>query len=700
MSFENSENLKKPAKDSEKSKKLKPSIEKIAGPDDIQKNIVNKEEKSALPKAIKTEVEQTTINFILDEIEDQVDLESKIKQEVANQLQLSGVIQQENIKEDIKENIKEPLLSMAAAGVDFNQDYQKNKLENLEINSNNNVKKKEIVKSIVATNKSTLKQPKKSITASKLRISITNETSSRNENQISKKSDLNEKDIIKETIPADSVAIDKAPLKSDGSKEAAKRIEKASLTKQKDLAEIEKIKKIKEIKTFEPKQLDKIKQNLQKIDEESEIKGIDIKIRDDGIFIKVKDEKKPKPASTLNTPAELENKPMDNIQSDIFDDVVFTEEEVKTEKSAEIDFKNMFSEIMKRKQRIRQLTEHSKSGIIDINSKATPDSIADNTASLSSEISSASTSALPIEKERKIIIKLPKPVKISLPKKEISPDCISIANKYLNKLDKNLRSFFQTLPSIFSKKFKQYIKRIEIAPDTSQSVAIAAPNKKNNYEVVITQFNAPIYAEISFIDLNIEKLIIEVLMPEILLGENYEIPEIILRTNIKSTWENNAGLVWYPITKSFKKYGFFPFSDLINMIDDLRYNFNAQLIDPFCDYLNNYKTPLTKQIWRYLQNYFRNENYRQNWMLKNLYKEYHYNEIFVPIFYEYIGSKQGTIVFSFLAHSKQQYWPSIEKVISEFFNPMSRIVSYFSGIGPIEERIEVDYLLRRANENE
>jgi len=570
-------------KKSEEDKTKRPKIEKIAGPEDIISNIIEKPQDLSEHKSDEKFVEKITINFILDEISDQKDIDLKIKSGFGSEYK--------TINEQIG------LVKIK----------QQNKIEE------SNLDKSEIIEKI------------------KIKEEIVKEALLQNATDF--KTELNE------FIEPVSVLKNQIPIIEQKIKD-------------------EKQEKIKEIKILEPKQLDLIKQNLQKLNEQTKIKDININIKDDSIHIKVDEE----PFAT-----EIENKKEISISPN----------------ATEVDFKDMFSEIMKRKERIKNIVEKSQE---ESETKTIEVIQTDKTPTISI-----------IQENKNKIIKLPKPVKISLPEKKISQECISKANKYLNEIDKNLRTFFQKLPFNFSKKLKPYITKIEIPEDKTQTIAVAVPNKNNNFEIVITKINCPTYCEISFVNMNFDKLIIEVMFPEILLGENYELPELIIRTNIYSTWKNNEALAWFPITKSFKKYGFVPFSDLPNMVEDLEYNWNEKLTDSFCEYLNNYKNNNTIKIQKLIKKFITKESLRMNWITKNRFHNQKFTEIFIPIFYEYVGSKLGTLLFIFLAHSNIVQWPNLELLITNFFNPVSKIIKLFSGKGSFEERIEIENLKNKMN---
>lgn len=334
----------------------------------------------------------------------------------------------------------------------------------------------------------------------------------------------------------------------------------------------------------------------------------------------------------------------------------------------DVDFKGMFSEIYKRKQQM--------SKEIVLSDDILEEKLTETKA-----------------------VKIPKPAKIRRTL-ENSTECVQQANFILNNLEKNVRKYFRMIEYKRNKNYLDYVDHIEIAKDISIPMVLSLRNRKKEFETLITPFNCPLYADIKFKKYELNSVRLELYIPDLMLGADLNLPEMVISTIVPSKWGGNAALVWQPVTNSYEKWGFYPFVDSSRINQNVTLNYKERLIDAFCDYFNNYNTDLTKPIKKFIKKYITKESLRKYWKYISHYDRHRMNTIIAPIRCEYIGDFKCKLSFRFYAvgeTGEALEWPNLSNIIKNCLIPLAKAVYYFSGGGEVDKRLEIDYIQQQAS---
>ncbi|MBD3351340.1 MAG: hypothetical protein GF364_07615 [Candidatus Lokiarchaeota archaeon] len=184
---------------------------------------------------------------------------------------------------------------------------------------------------------------------------------------------------------------------------------------------------------------------------------------------------------------------------------------------------------------------------------------------------------------------------------------------------------------------------------------------------------------------------VKIEFPQILIGENFTLPQIVISTTSYKPWFGNIGLAWEGLTGNSKKLGFYPYENTIKRTSDIKKYFEEDIVDPLCDLLNNYQSDATKQLKKYVSKLVKGKN-KKFWQYPSAFNQNLINTIKVPIRCEYNSSKNQSII-SFRFFGVGDEWIPVADIIFNVLDPVSSSTSYFNNEGELLTDAEISEML-------
>lgn len=193
------------------------------------------------------------------------------------------------------------------------------------------------------------------------------------------------------------------------------------------------------------------------------------------------------------------------------------------------------------------------------------------------------------------------------------------------------------------------------------------------------EFSFPSGVEIHFEGILINDVNISFIIPTFLIGEKFILPTCIVSTKTYKYWVGNIGLAWEGLTGIKNKFGFYPFESKLKMQGDLIKYSSENIVDPLCDFLNNYKTDINERLFKAINNYANIKNSKV-WYYESPYNPSQKNIIQVPIRCEFNATLNCSIA-SFEFFCAGEDWPLLSDIILNVLLPISQSTAYFNEDG-------------------
>ncbi|MHA1340661.1 MAG: hypothetical protein ACTSRZ_11025 [Promethearchaeota archaeon] len=276
---------------------------------------------------------------------------------------------------------------------------------------------------------------------------------------------------------------------------------------------------------------------------------------------------------------------------------------------------------------------------------------------------------------------------------------VSDAKAILNKFKKNMKTFIENIQDKRNKDYKDYLKSIKVLPEQNYNLIVRLPDKtQKNFNDIPIEYSFPPGVEIRFEGLIIEMAKIDFIIPTTLIGEKFTLPTCSISTKTYKPWIGNIGLAWEGLTGVKGKLGFYPYESKLKMKEDIKKYFSENIVDPLCDFINNFQTDINQKLFKSIQKY---ANIKKNkaWFYLSPYDAISKNIIKVPIRCEYSAtSNSSNAIFQFFCVGQE--WPLLSDIILNILLPISQATAYFNDEGEMLSPEELEELFEEISRQE
>jgi hypothetical protein len=281
-----------------------------------------------------------------------------------------------------------------------------------------------------------------------------------------------------------------------------------------------------------------------------------------------------------------------------------------------------------------------------------------------------------------------------------SQSSVTTAKKMLVKIKKNIIAYIETFKDKVNKDYLDFLSSVVVLPDSSVSLIVSAQNDSGGFEPVEITFSCPTKIELKFMGLLFNKAIVEIIFPQTIIGEMFVLPTVKVSIPTYKPWFGNVGLAWEGLTGVKNKIGFYPYENSQKMEADIKGYFNDNIVDPLCDFLNNFKTPCSLNLKKNLAKFLTKKDTLKFLKYESVFRKKKFNVIGVPIRSEYDSTQnQSFVSFSFYSIGNGNEWLPVSKILLEFLTYFSEATSYFNSSGELLSEDELEAMLMERNES-
>lgn len=266
------------------------------------------------------------------------------------------------------------------------------------------------------------------------------------------------------------------------------------------------------------------------------------------------------------------------------------------------------------------------------------------------------------------------------------------AKKMLSKVKKNIIDYFDSFKSKENKDYFEYLQKVQVQPSKKMVQIVRVPvSKRGDYQNYSINFLCPMHATLHFQGLVVRQIRVDVRFPQILLGENFMLPQIDVSVQTYKPWYGNFGLAWPGSTGDKKKFSFHPYQSRLKRMAEIREYYADDIVDPLCDLLNNYDAPGPNLLRKSIAKFIKGKT-EQFWRYQSVFDKSRENVIPLPIECIHSETANKSVAF-FRFYCVGDNWPVLSDILFNFLEPISTATSYFDDAGELMSQEEIDRLM-------